>query len=90
MIHPIKSIVVRQQGWAMKNFEKTKYGKRIKGLKDLYSEKTCFVVGNGPSLCAEDLQRIYKKKIPCFGSNRVFKIFDKTDWRPDFLLVKMW
>lgn len=46
--------------------------------------KKCFIIGNGPSLQIEDLELIMQYKIPCFGSHRIYKIFDKTKWRPDF------
>lgn len=84
MIHPIKSIKVHYQTWASKNFEKTKYGKRLIKLKDIHKGESCFVIGNGPSLKADDLQMLHNKGVLSFGTNRVFKIFKNTDWRPDF------
>ena len=46
-------------------------------------EETCFVIGNGPSLKAEDLEQIMEKKIFSFASNGIYKIFNNTNWRPD-------
>ena len=51
----------------LQKFYNTKVGKR------------CFIIGNGPSLRIEDLERI---KDDTFAVNRIYKIFDKTFWRP--------
>lgn len=51
-------------------------------LKGKYAGKRCFIVGNGPSLTVEDLEKL-KGEIT-FGSNRIFTIYGKTDWRPTF------
>lgn len=56
--------------------------KKLKSLKNKYEGKRCFIVGNGPSLNVEDLERL-KNEIT-FGFNRIYYIFDKTDWRPTF------
>jgi uncharacterized Rossmann fold enzyme len=34
------------------------YEKRLKALKDLHRGKRCFIIGNGPSLKAEDLEML--------------------------------
>lgn len=54
----------------------------LKKLKDSYKGKRCFIIGNGPSLTIEDLNML-KNEIT-FASNRIFTIYDKTDWRPTF------
>lgn len=51
-------------------------------LKNKHKGKRCFVIGNGPSLRIEDLEHL-KGEIT-FASNRIFKLFDKTDWRPTY------
>lgn len=51
-------------------------------FKDAYKGKRCFVIGNGPSLRAEDLDRI--KDEYSFASNRIYEIYRRTDWRPTF------
>jgi len=53
-------------------------------FKDKHKGKACFVIGNGPSLRADDLERIKKKGYFCFSSNKIYKIFSQTDWRPDY------
>lgn len=56
--------------------------KKIKSMKNIHKGKRCFIIGNGPSLRAEDLDKI-KNEIS-FGSNKIFYIFPKTLWRPTY------
>lgn len=58
--------------------------KAILQYKNKYEGKSCFVIGNGPSLKTSDLERIKKAGYVCFASNKIYKCFDQTDWRPDF------
>ena len=84
MIHPIKSIIARNQMCISRHFDNTKYGKRIRSLKGISNSKICFIIGNGPSLEVADLERLHKLLIPTFAANRIYKIFDKTNWRPTY------
>lgn len=84
MIHPIKSIISHQQSWVTAHFLKTKYAKKLKLLRKNSKGDTCFIIGNGPSLKHEDLTKIYELGIPSFAANRIYKIFDKTKWRPTY------
>lgn len=54
----------------------------LKSFFKKYENKRCFIVGNGPSLNIADLESI-KNEIT-FGFNRIYYMFDKTDWRPTF------
>ena len=56
--------------------------KRIHSYKNLYCGKRCFIIGNGPSLNADDLEKL-KNEIT-FGSHGIYYIFKNTDWRPTF------
>lgn len=84
MIHPIKSVEAHYQTWAANHFTYTDASKKIKKLKSRRSSEVCFVIGNGPSLKAEDLSKLYQLEIPTFAANRIYKIFDKTYWRPTY------
>lgn len=44
--------------------------------------KRAFLVGNGPSLRMEDLDRL-KGEI-CFAANKIYLAYDSTDWRPSY------
>lgn len=78
------SVKAHMQNWQSNNFEKTKYGKKLRELKDFHKNEKCFVIGNGPSLKVEDLQQLCNRNIPTFATNRIFKIFDQTEWRPTY------
>ncbi len=69
-----------------KHFEKTEYGKKLASYQDKYKGKRCFLVGNGPSLKAEDLTKIHNNGDVSFAFNRVYNIFDDTLWRPTFYI----
>lgn len=51
-------------------------------LKDKYKGKRCFVLGNGPSLTKEDVEKLRNEVT--FASNRIYKMFAVTDWRPTY------
>ena len=85
-MHPIKSIKAYKKAQMVSYFEKTKYGKAIKSLKDSHKGEKCFIIGNGPSLSADDLNRIHDSGIPTFAMNRVFKFFPQTKWRPTYYI----
>lgn len=55
---------------------------KLESFKDKYISQICFMIGNGPSLKAEDLELI--KKFPCFGCNKINQIYKQTSWRPEF------
>jgi uncharacterized Rossmann fold enzyme len=55
-------------------------------LKDKHKGERCFVVGNGPSLTTGDLDKL--KKENTFAANRIFRIFDRTEWRPTYYVCE--
>ena len=61
--------------------------KSIRAFKDLNKGQKCFIIGNGPSLKADDLEMLHKNKIKTFACNRIYLIFDKTNWRPDYYFI---
>lgn len=56
----------------------------IRSLKDTKRGKRCFILGNGPSLVVSDLEKL--KNEDTFAFNRIFFMFDKTDWRPTYYM----
>lgn len=54
----------------------------IKKYKDKYKGKRCFIIGNGPSLKAEDLDKLVNEY--CFAANKIYCIYPQTKWRPTF------
>jgi hypothetical protein len=67
------------------NIPLTQNNFKILSLKNKYKGKRCFIIGNGPSLKPEDLEKL-KGEIT-FASNKIYKIFPKTTWRPTFYMV---
>lgn len=57
---------------------------RIHEFKNILREKRLFIVATGPSLLAEDLDKLYENHAICMSMNCIFKIFDKTKWRPQY------
>lgn len=60
---------------------------RIRSLKGMYAGRRCFVVCNGPSLLPEDLTKIYTSRDISIGMNHIARIYEKTPWRVNFLMV---
>lgn len=58
---------------------------RLERLKDTHKGERCFLIGNGPSLNGDDLNLLREEYT--FGTNMVYKIFDRTEWRPTFHCV---
>lgn len=74
-IRMIRSLIIHTQKMPNKD---------ICMFKDKYSKKACLIIGTGPSLRVQDLERAKKVGIYTFSSNKIFKIFNETIWRPDF------
>lgn len=55
--------------------------------KDKHRGQKCFIVATGPSLKASDLDLISKNDVTSFSVNSIFKIFDKTQWRPTYYVI---
>lgn len=66
------------------------YTERLRSLKNLKKGQTCFIIGNGPSLKANDLELLKESGIDSFASNQIYKIFDSTNWRPTYYSVVDW
>lgn len=52
--------------------------------KGLHSGQRCFIIGTGPSLTVDDLEKL--KGEVTIASNRIFEIFDRTNWRPVYYM----
>lgn len=82
---------IRKCYYDLKNFPETKENffieKNIRRFKNIHQGEVCFVVGNGPSLTATDLTKLYQLKIPTFACNRIHLIFPQTEWRPTYYFI---
>lgn len=76
--------LVHEMNYVIKNPSQVKINK-IKKFKGAYNNSRCFIVGNGPSLTIDDLNRIANEY--SFATNSVCNIWSDTIWRPTFYLV---
>jgi len=49
-------------------------------LKNIYYGKRCFLIGNGPSLLIEDINKLSSEI--SMGCNGIYQLFEKSEWRP--------
>lgn len=54
-------------------------------FKNCESGKRAFIIGNGPSLSTDDLEKIENEVT--FATNEIFYSFNQTDWRPTYYVV---
>lgn len=80
------SINSRYKKFVLDNFQNSKYSKRLRSLQNIHLNETCFIIGNGPSLLSDDLDLINKNNISTFAFNRIYFMFDKTEWRPTYYI----
>lgn len=59
-----------------------KQTERLRKLKDIYEGKRCFIIGGGPSLKIEDLEKLDADY--SFSCNCIYALYDQTRWRPSF------
>lgn len=55
---------------------------KLRAFKGIHEGKRCFIIGNGPSLTVDDLNKL-KNEITLCG-NRIYDIFAETTWRPTY------
>lgn len=66
-------------------YKSTDYPDEIKKFKGIHDGERCFIIGNGPSLTAKDLDLI--KDEYSFSCNKIYKIYNQTIWRPYYYVV---
>lgn len=72
--------IFKKHGFFLNDNEKIIYS-----YKNKFKDEKCYLIGNGPSLKAEDLDMLTKEYT--FGCNHINKIFDQTNWRPNFYFL---
>lgn len=76
----MKPFVLLKRKIIRKLYRRTSDSAYIRGMHNQYLGKRCFIIGNGPSLTSEDLDKL-KGEIT-FASNRIYDMFPYTNWRP--------
>lgn len=56
-------------------------------FKDVHLGDRCFIVATGPSVQISDLELLHRNKEWSFSVNRVYKVFDETNWRPSYYVA---
>jgi hypothetical protein len=64
------------------------FSRDLQKFKDIHVGKKCFIVGTGPSLSFDDLDKLRRNNVLCFSMNMIFKAFESTTWRPDYYVVE--
>lgn len=60
----------------------------IEKYKGIHKGKRCFIVATGPSLKISDLDNLYKNKDICISMNRIYNLFNRTNWRPNYYVIE--
>ena len=61
-------------------YKERNYELLFESLKNSKKGKRCFIIGNGPSLNVEDLEKLVGED--SLAVNEIHRIFSKTKWRP--------
>ncbi len=59
----------------------------VRKYKNFYEGRRCFIIGNGPSLTVRDLDKIKNAGEISIASNSIYKLYDKTEWRPTIYTI---
>lgn len=71
--------------WELNRYKSSSDSRKIKEMQNSHKGERCFIVLNGPSLIAEDLNKIVDEF--SFGCNRIYDIYEKTQWRPNIYIT---
>lgn len=83
-LFPDKKIVNLSREFSKYISSKNAYG-NLASFYLKHEGETAVIIGNGPSLTIEDLEKLNGKVT--FATNRIYKIFEKTDWRPTYYVA---
>ena len=83
-MNPIRSAQARFLNVKAAHFDAFPEGRALKKLENIHLGKRCFIIGNGPSLNAADLEKLKENGEITFAFNRIYHIFDQTSWRPTY------
>lgn len=83
LIYPIKNLT---EFYLMHKYSHSGDSHFLKEIHNCHDGKRCFVIGNGPSLLPEDLEKLKTFNEICFASNRIYHIYALTSWRPTYYL----
>lgn len=65
-----------------RSYSRSEHAQRLQEFHNRHLGERCFIIGNGPSLSVADLEML--KNEVTFAANRIYKIYEQTDWRPTY------
>lgn len=68
-----------------RKFAKSEDSKRLMQFENSHNGERCIIIGNGPSLTPEDLEKTSNDIT--FASNRIYNIYGLISWRPDYYVA---
>lgn len=64
--------------------ESDEFTQKISRFKDIHTKERCLIIGNGPSLKLEDIEKSKKLGLITMSSNMIFNCYERTSWRPNY------
>lgn len=64
------------------------FNEQLSKFKNIHKGKRAFIVATGPSLRIEDLEKLKKSNEITLSMNRIYNLFSKTGWRPDYYVIQ--
>lgn len=64
------------------------HSRRLAGLRGCFAGRRGFLIGNGPSLRAADLERLHDHGEVTIACNKIHLIFPQTRWRPTVCVIE--
>ncbi len=71
---------------AIRGYPLTANERNLTTFKDKHQNQRCFVIGTGPSLKIDDLEKLDNEIT--FASNKIYLAFDQTKWRPTYYVAE--
>ena len=65
----------------------TENDRKLSSFRGIHRGRKCFIIGNGPSLQIDDLDRIQQNKYISIASNKIYLAHNETNWRPSYYTV---
>lgn len=86
-LHHMAAWMMYNSGWFYfrRVYKRNNYAEVFEKLHNSKCGKRCFIIGNGPSLKAKDLDRLVGED--CFAANHIYMIYPKTSWRPTYYAI---
>lgn len=85
MLIKIKNKLFKELNNFRKKIYLNKSENKIFSLKNKHIGERCFILGMGPSLNLEDIEKL--KNEVTFACNKIFLTYEQTDWRPTYYSV---